>query len=51
MKFNFTIQRKLVTFSLIALAFTSIVGGAGYWVATNLGNAKDDPGWDDCDDG
>ena len=42
MKFNFTIQRKLITFSLIALAFTSIVGGAGYWATTNLGNAKDE---------
>ena len=42
MKFNFTIQRKLITFSLIALVFTSIVGGAGYWVATTLGSAKDE---------
>ena len=42
MKFNFTILRKLISFSLIALVFISVVGGAGYWVATKLGNAKDD---------
>ena len=42
MKFNFTIQRKLAAFSLIALLFTTVVGGTGYWAATNLGNAKDE---------
>jgi methyl-accepting chemotaxis protein len=42
MTFNFTIQRKLIVFSLIALIFTSVVGGAGYWAATNLGSAKDE---------
>ena len=42
MMFNFTIQRKLITFSLIALVFTSVVGGTGYWAATNLGSAKDE---------
>jgi methyl-accepting chemotaxis protein len=42
MKFNFTIQRKLAAFSLIALLFTTVVGGTGYWAATSLGNAKDE---------
>ncbi len=42
MTFNFTIQRKLISFSLIALVFTSVVGGSGYWVATKLGSAKDE---------
>ncbi len=42
MTFNFTIQRKLISFSLIALVFTSVVGGTGYWVATKLGSAKDE---------
>ena len=42
MTFNFTIQRKLISFSLIALVFTSVVGGSGYWLATKLGSAKDE---------
>jgi methyl-accepting chemotaxis protein len=42
MTFNFTIQRKLISFSLVALIFTSVVGGSGYWVATKLGSAKDE---------
>jgi methyl-accepting chemotaxis protein len=42
MTFNFTIQRKLIGFSLIALVFTSVVGGSGYWLATKLGSAKDE---------
>jgi methyl-accepting chemotaxis protein len=42
MKFSFTIQRKLITFSLIALIFTSVVGAVGYGAARNLGNAKDE---------
>ena len=42
MAFNFTIQRKLIGFSLIALVFTSVVGGSGYWLATKLGSAKDE---------
>jgi len=41
-QFNLTIQRKLIIFSLIALVFTSVVGGAGYWAAANLGSAKDE---------
>jgi methyl-accepting chemotaxis protein len=31
MALNLTIQRKLITFSLLALLFTSIAGGTGYW--------------------
>jgi methyl-accepting chemotaxis protein len=42
MKFNFTIQRKLIAFSLIALVFTSVIGATGYWNATKLGSAKDE---------
>jgi methyl-accepting chemotaxis protein len=42
MRFNFTIQRKLIVFSLIALVFTSVIGATGYWNATKLGSAKDE---------
>jgi methyl-accepting chemotaxis protein len=42
MTFNFTIRLKLITLSLIALVFTSVVGGTGYWLAAKLGSAKDE---------
>jgi len=40
--FNLTVQRKLVIFSLLALAFISVVGATGYWASNSLGHAKDE---------
>ncbi len=42
MKLNLTIRRKLIAFSLIALVFTSVVGGTGYWATISQGKAKDE---------
>jgi methyl-accepting chemotaxis protein len=42
MRFNFTIQRRLLAFTVVTLLFVSGVGITGYWAATNLGTAKDE---------